>query len=119
MQYMLMFYEDTEEVAKREDPQHSQEYWGAWTSYVGSLGQAGVVVSSNGLHPPASATSVSLRGGKRTIQDGPFGDTKEHLGGYFIIEVASLDEALEWAAKSPNVHHGHTEIRPVLPAPQS
>jgi hypothetical protein len=119
MQYMLMFHEETEEFSKRDDPQHSQAYWGAWTAYVASLGQAGVVVSGNGLQPPTSATSVSMREGRRVIQDGPFSDSKEHLGGYFIIEVANLDEALEWAARSPNVHHGHTEVRPVLPPPQA
>ena len=60
---------------------------------------------------------MQIRDGKRRIQDGPYADTKEHLGGYFIIEVANLDDALESAARSPNVSTGTTEVRPVLPPP--
>lgn len=117
MQYMLIFQETSEEVAKREDPAQMGEYWGAWNAYVGSLTQAGVVVSGNGLQAPHTATSVRVVNGKRHIQDGPFPEAREHLGGYFIIEVPNLDAALEWAGRSPNVHSGHTEVRPVLPPP--
>lgn len=60
---------------------------------------------------------MRLRGGKRQVQDGPFADTKEHLGGYFIVEVPSLDVALEWAARAPCAATGSSEVRPVLPPP--
>jgi hypothetical protein len=117
MQYMLMFFESEKEVAKREDPTQAEAYWGAWGAYAGMVAQSGVVVNGDGLHPPRTATRVSLRGGKREVQDGPVPEAKEHLGGYFIIEVKDLGAALDWAAKAPNVHDGYTEVRPVLPPP--
>ena len=117
MQYMLAFKETAAEVAKRADPQAAPAYWGAWHAYIGALGQAGVIVSGNGLEPPHTAVQVQMRDGKRQIHDGPYADTKEHLGGYFIIEVPGLDEALEWAARSPNAASGSTEVRPVMPPP--
>lgn len=118
MQYMLMFYETAEEMAKANDPVASGPYWAAWMAYVGAVQQSGVMVSGNGLHGPQTATTVRMQDGKRQIQDGPFADSKEQLGGYFIIEVDSLDEALNWAARSPNASAGGTEIRPVMPDPQ-
>jgi hypothetical protein len=117
MQFMLIFKETDGDVAQKTDPQASPAYWGAWNAYVGALGQAGVIVSGNGLQEPHTATHVQMRGGRRVIHDGPYADTKEHLGGYFIIEVPGLDEALTWAARSPNAVTGTTEVRPVLPPP--
>ena len=90
----------------------------AWQANIGAMAQAGIIVHGNGLQEPSTATQVRLRDGKRVIHDGPYADTKEHLGGYFIIEVAHLDDALEWAARSPNASSGSTEVRPVLPPPQ-
>jgi hypothetical protein len=92
-------------------------YWGAWNAYIGALMGAGIVVSGNGLQPPALSTSVMVRDGQRQVQDGPFADTHEHLDGHFIIKVDSLDEALEWAARAPCASVGSTEVRPVLPPP--
>lgn len=117
MQFMILFREPESEFAKRDNPNEAPAYWGAWNAYIGAMGQAGVIVSGNGLYPPHSATQVRMRDGKRQIQDGPYADTKEHLGGYFIIDVKSLDDALAWAARSPNVTVGSTEVRPVLPPP--
>ena len=115
MQFMLIFKETDSDVAQKTNPQASPAYWGAWNAYVGALSQAGVIVSGNGLQAPHTATHVQMRGGKRVIHDGPYADTKEHLGGYFIIEVPGLDEALTWAARSPNAATGTTEVRPVMP----
>jgi len=115
MQYMIMFFESEQELAKGNDPLHSKEYWGAWSDYVGQLMQSGVVVNGEGLQPPDTASRVSMRGGKRLVQDGPHPDTKEHLGGYFIVNVENLDAALDIAARSPNTTTGYTEVRPVLP----
>lgn len=117
MQYMLIFKEPTSEIAKRQDAVHAQTYWGAWNAYIGALQAAGVVVSGNGLEPPETGTTVRIRDGKRQVQDGPYADTKEHLGGYFIIDVPTLDAALEWAARSPAAVSGSTEVRPVMPPP--
>jgi hypothetical protein len=119
MQYMLMFFESEQELAKREDPQRADAYWGAWRAYVGVLSQSGVIVNGDGLYPPRTATRVSVRAEKRYVQDGPVPDVKEHLGGYFIVEVKDLDAALDLAAKAPNVGDGYTEVRPVLPPPGS
>jgi hypothetical protein len=117
MQFMLIFQETNDDLAQRANPQTSGTYWGAWNAYVDAIGQAGVIVSGNGLQEPHTATHVQIRNGKRVIHDGPYADTKEHLGGYFIIEVPSLDEALHWAARSPNATTGTTQVRPVLPPP--
>lgn len=117
MQYMLIYRETESEIAKRNDPAEAPAYWGAWTAYIGAMGQAGVMVSGNGLQPPEMGTTVRLRDGKRLVQDGPFADTKEHLGGYVIIDVPALDAALEWAARAPCATVGSTEVRPVLPPP--
>jgi hypothetical protein len=117
MQYMLMFYESDAECARRDDPAEAPAYWGAWSAYVGALAASGLVRGGHGLQPPRTATTVRLVQGRRQVQDGPFADTREHLGGYFVIDVPSLDEALEWAARSPNAGAGGTEVRPVLPPP--
>lgn len=117
MQYMLSFFESTAEVARRDDPAQAPAYWGAWNAYVGAIAQSGVMVSGNGLQPPRTATRVSVREGRRQVQDGPVADAKEHLGGYFVIDVPDLSAALEWAARSPNAAAGYTEVRPVLPPP--
>lgn len=117
MQFMLTFHESAAEFGQREDPIAAPAYWVAWQAYIGAMGQSGVVVHGAGLQPPATATTVRIRNGTRQIHDGPFADAHEHLGGFFIIEVASLDEALEWAARAPSSSYGSTEVRPVLPPP--
>ncbi len=115
MVYMLMFFESTAEVGRRDDPAQAPAYWGAWEAYIGAIRASGCMKSGNGLQPPRTATTVRVAGGKRQVQDGPFADTREHLGGYFVIDVPSLDTALEWAARAPSASAGHTEVRPVLP----
>ncbi len=116
MQYMLIYRQDDQEFAKAKDPAQAGPYFGAWKAYMGAMAQAGVLRKGDGLQPPETATFVQIRNGKRVIQDGPFADTKEHLGGYCVIEVGSLDEALEWAARSPSSSCGSTEVRAVLGA---
>jgi hypothetical protein len=118
MQYMLIMTETAEEVAKRDNPAEAGAYWGAWMAFVEAIGQSGIVISGNGLLLPATATTLRIRDGKRLVQDGPFADTKEQLGGYYIIEVPDLDTALEWAARSPAATGGSVEVRPVMPPPQ-
>jgi hypothetical protein len=115
MQYMLIMTETAAELAKRNDPRQAPTYWGAWGAYVEAIRKAGIVVNGDGLQPPETATTIRVRDGKRLVQDGPFADSKEMLGGYFIIEVANLDVALDWAAKSPAATGGAVEVRPVLP----
>ena len=115
MQFMLLFYQPLDAFAVASDPARAGEYMGAWGAYVGAMRASGTVVSGAGLLPPPTATTVRMRAGKRQVQDGPYADTREHLGGYFVIEVPSLDEALDWAARAPSAATGSTEVRPVLP----
>lgn len=117
MQYMLMFYNTPDNLPPYSDPAKAQTYMGAWGAYIGALHGAGVVVNGHGLQAPSTATTLRLRGEKRQVQDGPFADSKEQLGGYFVIDVATLDEALEWAARSPVAATGGVEVRPVLVMP--
>jgi hypothetical protein len=114
MQFMLIHKETDADIAQRANPQTAPAYWGAWNAYIGAMAQTGIIVSGNGLQEPNHGTQVRVRDGKRVIHDGPYADTKEHVGGYFIIEVPSLDDALEWAARSPSAATGTTEVRPVL-----
>ena len=115
MQYMLIMTEYDTEIAKRDNPAEAPAYWGGWNAFVGAMAQAGIVVNGDGLQPPHTATTVRIRDGKRIVQDGPFADAKEQLGGYFIIEVPDLDTALDWAARSPAAANGSVEVRPVMP----
>ncbi len=115
MQYMLILNETAEDFARRNDPAQAGEYWGGWTAFIGAMAQAGVIVKGDGLQGPHVATTVRVRDGKRVVQDGPFADSKEQLGGYFVIEVADLDAALDWAAQAPSAQSASVEVRPVLP----
>ncbi len=115
MQYMLMLNETAAEFARRTDPGETQAYWGGWNAFIGAMAQAGVIVKGDGLQGPMLATTVRVIDGKRHVQDGPFADTKEQLGGYFVIEVPDLDAALDWAAQAPCALTGSVEVRPVLP----
>ncbi|MFO1089414.1 MAG: YciI family protein [Hyphomicrobiales bacterium] len=117
MQYMLIFAETEAERSKRNDQAQAPQYWGGWMSFIGAMQEAGVMVSGNGLEPPDVATTVRIRNGKRLVEDGPFADSKEQLGGYVIVDVPDLDAALHWAAKAPCASAGAVEVRPVMPPP--
>lgn len=117
MQYLIMALETDDEFAAREDPERSAEYWAGWQAYIAALNQNGVLTGAGGLHPPAMATTVRHRDGQRVVHNGPYADTKEQLGGYFVIEVPNLDVALEWAARCPSSAQGSVEVRPLLPPP--
>lgn len=117
MKFMMIQYETVAEASRRDDPAQAEAYWGAWGAYAQAVGQSGVMVSGAGLQPVRTATTVRITDGERHVQDGPFADTKELLGGFFIIDVPDLDTALAWAARSPAAAAGSVEIRPVLPPP--
>lgn len=114
MKYALLFYENETEMAKRTDPKHADAYWAAWTAYSQAASEAGVMPSGAGLEPPETGTAVRLKNGARDVQDGPIVDTKERLGGFFILDVPSLDDALGWAAKAPCATEGGVEVRPLM-----
>lgn len=113
MKYMFLIYQD---VAVEQKMNH-EEQMALFNEYVAldeSLKEAGVsVLGSHALQPTSTATTVQLRGGKTLTSDGPFAETKEHLGGYYILDCENLDEAIKWAAKIPNAKDGSIEIRPV------
>ena len=115
MEYMLIFTETAAEFAQRQDPEQAPVYWGAWSAYCNALVESGIMVSGAGLQPPETATTVRIRDGQRHVHDGPYAESKEMLGGFFVIEVPNLDVALEWAARAPSASCGATEVRPVLP----
>lgn len=115
MQYMLMFYQPAAEFEQRDDPS-SQAYRASWVAYADAVRQSGVALGGHGLLPPMTGTTLRVRGDKRQVQDGPFADTKEQLGGYFVVDVPDLDAALEWAARAPCATSGGVEVRPVFTA---
>lgn len=113
MRYMMLIFED-EAVMKRGIEEHGYEaYLAPWHSYTEDLKKAGVMAGGDPLEPANTATTVSVRDKKSIVQDGPFIDTKEQLGGYYIFEVESLDEAIRWAERCPASAHGHLELRPI------
>ena len=113
MQYMLLIY-DTEDSMGAMSEAERNAFMGEYFSYTEALRGAGKFVAGDALQPTATATSVRLRDGERLVTDGPFAETKEQLGGYYLIEAASLDEALDWAAKIPSSRLGTIEVRPVM-----
>jgi hypothetical protein len=88
-------------------------YMAEWAAYSQALIEAGAMVTGEALHGAETASTVQMRDGKRIVTDGPFIESKEVIGGYYVIDVANLDEALDWAAKIPNAHFGTVEVRPV------
>ncbi|MDA1274296.1 MAG: YciI family protein [Verrucomicrobia bacterium] len=115
MEYMLMFYESKADFARRNENPDTSPYWAAWMAYSKAMTEAGASKGTgNALQPPETSTVVRMHNGQRQVQDGPFADAKEQLGGYMIIETASLDKALEWAARCPAAVNGAVEVRPVL-----
>jgi hypothetical protein len=114
MLYVLAIYESPEAFDTRTGAEQGA-YRAAWQAYADALRNSGVMLGGKGLEPPSTATTVRLRGGERTVQDGPYADTKEQLGGFFIIDVPDLDTAMEWAARCPASWGGAAvEIRPAM-----
>ena len=112
MKYMVLIYGD-EGWAGRQPEAEQAAHLRRWAEHSQELQDAGVVRDGAALQPTATATTV--RGaGRPLVSDGPFAETKEQLGGYYVIEVDSRDEAVAWAKKCPALVHGSVELRPVL-----
>ena len=111
MQHAILLTETPEDFARRSDAT-APEYWSAWSAYSQAIAQAGVFVAGAGLMPPDMATTVRINGAGRQVQDGPYADTKEQLGGFFVIDVPDLDAALEWARKRPDGHRAPPKCGP-------
>ena len=112
MQYMLLIYGD-ESQGKDVTPEEKQGVFAAYSAFNQAAIDAGVFKAGDALHPTDTATAVRVRDGDAAVTDGPFAETTEQLGGYYLIDVENLDEALEWAKKCPGSHHGTIEVRPV------
>jgi hypothetical protein len=113
MKYLLMIYSDEATDARRPQAEQEREMQ-AYFEYTEEVGKAGVMVGGEALHPTTTATTVRVRGGALTTTDGPFAETKEQLGGYYLLDCKDLDEAIQWAAKIPHAALGSIEIRPIL-----
>jgi hypothetical protein len=113
MKYAFTIYGDEakREAASEEDRNAITQAYMALTE---EMQAKGVLVAGEGLYPASTATTIRVRDGERGITDGPFAETKEQLGGFFILDVKDLDEAIEWAAKIPGAQVGSVEIRPVM-----
>jgi hypothetical protein len=114
MQYLLLIHEDEKTYWGLKDDERTtlhQEY-GAYTE---ALRSSGAMVGGGQLQPTSSATSVRVENGETVVTDGPFAETKEQLGGYYLVEAESIDEAIDWAAKIPAARTGTIEVRPLVP----
>lgn len=112
MRYMMLIYESPADVERRGDPE-GVPYIAAWQAYHKALVDANVYVTGAPLRPAGTATTVRLKDGGRQVQDGPFAEAKEELGGFMILELPSLDAALDWAARCPAAAIGALEVRPI------
>ena len=114
MQYMLLLFNDPKGF-EALPPSAVSEALAAYGAYTEALQKAGALVSSVRLRSAGTASTVRLNSGKTEVLDGPFIETREELGGYFLIDAADLDSALAWAARCPGASHGSIEVRPVWP----
>ncbi len=113
MKYMLLIYGDEHALSETE----RQDCYVESTKLANDIQSKGQYLAAHPLQPTAMATSVRMRDGKRLVTDGPFAETREQLGGYFLVEAKNLDEALAIAARIPMVRKGTVEVRPVLEIP--
>jgi hypothetical protein len=115
MQYMLTLYSEEGGWNRLTETQQQQAV-ASYMAYTEALKNAGAWVASNRLQPSSSATTVRIVDGKSQVLDGPYSESKEQIGGYFLIDAPDLDAALTWAARCPGAAHGIIEVRPIWPA---
>jgi hypothetical protein len=109
MQYLLLIAGDESGVTQLSDTEHQ-----AWGTYTQDLQASGNLRGGQRLRPSALATTVRVKDGQRLLSDGPYAETKEQLGGYYLIEARNLDEAVDWASKMPHLERGGSvEVRPI------
>ncbi|MHA3914662.1 YciI family protein [Halovulum sp. GXIMD14793] len=107
MKYLALIYAD-EALGDPDDLMDQYE------AYFQEITTAGVYVGGEALEPVSTATSIRMRNGERQVTDGPFAETKEQLGGYFVLECETLDDAIKWASKIPSAKYGTVEVRPLM-----
>ncbi len=113
MRYLLTMYGD-ESAWTDPTPEQAAQIMTAYDAFGREVKAAGAYVDGGGLQPTATATTVRVRDGERLLSDGPFAETREQFGGYYLLECANLDEAIGWAAKIPGAAEGCVEVRPVM-----
>lgn len=113
MQYLLLIYRSEAELNKM-DPADRQNLSAEYGAYTQSIVQSGHFKAGDGLQPSTTATTVRVRDGKTLTTDGPFAETREQLGGYYLVEAKDLDAAIALAARIPNARDGSIEVRPVM-----
>ena len=112
MKYLLMIYSDEKAYGARS-PEDQKRGYEAYMAYTEALKKANAFVAADRLQPTTTATTVRVANGKSQVLNGPYIETKEQLGGYYLIEAPDLDAALTWAARCPGAQHGIMEVRPV------
>jgi hypothetical protein len=113
MQYLLLIYDEESKWA--EMPESERNHWyGEYMAFTNELRESGAFVAADQLKPTSTAKTVTVRDGETIATDGPFAETKEQLGGYYLVDVASEDEAIAWAAKIPSAQFGRVEVRPLV-----
>ncbi|HEX2168032.1 MAG TPA: YciI family protein, partial [Longimicrobiales bacterium] len=112
MRYLILIYDSEADAPETTDAEMQQ-----WFEYTERLKSSGGYLGGEALMPTSTATTVRKNGSKVLTTDGPFAETKEQLGGYYLIDVASEAEALEWAARLPGAKRGSVEVRPLMPIP--
>lgn len=113
MQYMLLIY-NAEDNGPQPGTEEFGPYMQGYVDFTNDVRDAGKLMSGDALQPVATSSTVSVRGGKTEVVDGPFAETKEQLGGFYILDCKDLDEALHYAAKIPDAAYGRVEVRPVM-----
>ena len=114
MQYMMLIYSDEKNSDYQPGGPNFEAMMGGYMAFTKEVREAGVMVAGDPLQDSHTATTVSVRDGKAQITDGPFAETKEQLGGYYILDCKNLDEALGYAAKIPSAAYGRVEVRPIM-----
>jgi hypothetical protein len=112
MKYLLLMYAD-ESIGSNWSKEEFQAATKTWAEFRKEISASGALISNNGVAPNSSATTVRVRNDKTLITDGPFAETHEQLGGYFLVDCEDLDEAIRWAEKIPTAKYGSIEIRPL------
>ncbi len=113
MKYLCLIYED-EKMWEKLPKEESDAIMGEYNTFTEDIGKSGHLVGGEALQPTATATTVRVRNGKVSTTDGPFAETKEQLGGYYLIEAKELNDAIQVAARIPSVRTGSVEVRPVI-----
>ena len=117
MKYLCLIYE-SESFWEKASKEEGEAIFGEYMGFTQNIAKSGHLLAGHALHPTSSATTVRVRNGKISTTDGPFAETKEQLGGYYLIEARDLNDAIQVAAKIPGARYGSIEIRPVMDTPE-